>query len=156
MSETPREQLLDAIEHERLALCYLRPRPATATLDAEDVLIPCRPLTPGGVNWQEGINRLWELWTDLFRAVPPPPRPAPDNYDDALEAVNVLHRALDRIAPPKEKPATKSKRKRRRAPEREPSPITGKQAEALKLYGEHQGNFTAAAKAMGISRTALK
>ncbi len=53
-----------------------------------------------------------------------------------------------------EKPTTK-KRKRRRQAAKGPTPITSKQTEALQLVGEHKGNVTAAAKAAGISRTAM-
>jgi predicted DNA-binding protein (UPF0251 family) len=34
--------------------------------------------------------------------------------------------------------------------------VTAKQTEALRLYAEHQGNVTAAAKAAGTSRQALQ
>jgi predicted DNA-binding protein (UPF0251 family) len=57
------------------------------------------------------------------------------------------------------KPDAKSvlavKKRRRRTPLREARPLTPKEVEALQLLGEHKGNYTAAAKVAGISRTAL-
>jgi len=44
---------------------------------------------------------------------------------------------------------------RRRASPRKPTPLTAAQTEAMQLVGEHKGNFAAAAKAAGKSRTMM-
>jgi len=48
------------------------------------------------------------------------------------------------------------RRKRRKVGSNEPKPLTPKETEAVHLVGEHKGNMTAGAKAMGISRQAAQ
>jgi hypothetical protein len=46
-------------------------------------------------DWQVGVNRLWQLWRDLFPLDPPPPRPNDcRSYHDASDAVDALLHAL--------------------------------------------------------------
>lgn len=52
--------------------------------------------------------------------------------------------------------SNKIPRTRRRAASRPPAPITQRQAEAVQMMGEHKGNHAAAARAMGISASALR
>lgn len=47
-------------------------------------------------------------------------------------------------------------RKQRRRRRRENNPLTHRQVEAMQIVGEHKGNKTAAAQALGVSRTALR
>jgi predicted DNA-binding protein (UPF0251 family) len=49
-------------------------------------------------------------------------------------------------------PTNKPRRKRRRAGEPKLVPLTDRESEAVQMVGEHKGNFTAAARAMGLSR----
>ena len=53
-------------------------------------------------------------------------------------------------------PAAKRPRKRRRQTPKAPAPLTPRQAEAVHLVGEHKGNMAAAARAAGVSRTAIE
>ncbi len=50
----------------------------------------------------------------------------------------------------------KSAKRRRQATVRKPTPLTAKQTEAMQLVGEHKGNLTAAGKAAGKTRQAVK
>jgi hypothetical protein len=52
--------------------------------------------------------------------------------------------------------AVPAQRKRRRCPPRNPTRLTAEQTEAVQLVGEHKGNITAAARAAGKSRQAMK
>ncbi len=52
--------------------------------------------------------------------------------------------------------AAPAKKRRRRQAARRVIPLTGKEAEAVHLVGEHKGNISAAADAVGISRQAMK
>jgi hypothetical protein len=66
----------------------------------------------------------------------------------APQAEQAAERQTDRTPRP---------RKRRRKPSLvKPTPLTGKQAEAMQIVAEHQGDFTAAAKALGKSRQGVK
>jgi hypothetical protein len=60
------------------------------------------------------------------------------------------------LAQPEKGAATKKRKRRNRRPPRETHPLTPAQTEALRLVGDHQGNFTKAARAAGKSRTAIK
>jgi predicted DNA-binding protein (UPF0251 family) len=52
-------------------------------------------------------------------------------------------------------PAAKRLRRRRRRAPKEPAPLTPRQAEAMHMVSEHNGNITKAADAVGISRQAM-
>jgi predicted DNA-binding protein (UPF0251 family) len=71
----------------------------------------------------------------------------PESQKLAVEMLDGLIARLDG--------AKAGKRKRRRTPPRDAVPLTPEQVEALQLLADHKGNYTAAAKAAGISRPAL-
>jgi predicted DNA-binding protein (UPF0251 family) len=48
------------------------------------------------------------------------------------------------------------RRKRRRASAERVRPLTSKELEALQIVAEHKGNYTAAAKVVGVSRQVMK
>jgi hypothetical protein len=56
---------------------------------------------------------------------------------------------------PREKDKEKTAKRRRRNPQQKTYPLTERQAETVHLMGEHKGNRTAVARAMGVSRAAI-
>jgi len=73
--------------------------------------------------------------------------------DNARQA-KVLARLLSELQPA---PANKAKgARKRRHQKRQPKALTPKQSRAVEVVAEHEGNLTAAAKAIGVDRTTIK
>jgi predicted DNA-binding protein (UPF0251 family) len=66
-----------------------------------------------------------------------------------------LVRLIDEVLKPDAKSVLAVKKRRRRTPPQDPTPVTPEQFEALHLMAEHKGNYSAAARAAGISRVAM-
>jgi hypothetical protein len=60
-------------------------------------------------------------------------------------AVEMLRRAMPATPP-------RPQRRRHRQPPKQIHPLTARQLEVVQLFGEHEGNMTAVARAMGVSR----
>jgi predicted DNA-binding protein (UPF0251 family) len=75
-----------------------------------------------------------------------------DLWGASLEALRLLSTSLDQDTPAATR---KFPKRRRRVSTRKETRLTPQQTEALYLVGEHKGNIAAAARAAGISRTAM-
>ena len=76
------------------------------------------------------------------------------NFHEMANPFKSIGLAIDLFLPASGDGAAKRKR-RRKVGTRKNTPLTPTQVEALQLVGEHRGNKAAAARAVGISRTAM-